>query len=138
MRGGWNCAVVQWELINTMKHLASICFFAMWQAGLLVTQAIEAADSPQAGSVKVKPCPNASRAPPIERECIAAAIAEAAFLRETQHKVSRYLISSLRPAALWWKIWIIEGDEIHPGADGAFWQVYVERSSGKIEIVPGR
>ena len=129
---------MQWELVKNMKHLTSIGFFAMWQTGLLLTQVAEAADSPKTGSVKVTPCPNVSRTPPIKRECVAAAIAEAAFLKETQHKVSRYIISSLHPATDRWKIWIIEGDEDHPGADGAFWQVYVERSSGKIEIVPGR
>jgi hypothetical protein len=121
-----------------VKHLTVVCLLTICLVGVLLIRAVGAKDSHQTESVTVKPCLNASRIPPIERECVAAAIAEAAFLKATQHKISRYFISSLHPSALRWKIWIIEGDETHPGADGAFWQVYVERSSGKVEIVPGR
>ena len=124
--------------MNTVKRLTVVCLLTICLIGVLPTRGVGATHSRQTGSVTVKPCPNASRSPPIERECVADAIAEAAFLQATQHKIGRYFISSLHPSTLRWKIWIIEGDETHPGADGAFWQVYVERSSGKVEIVPGR
>lgn len=90
-------------------------------------------------AVRVSACPAESRAPPITKECVAAAIAEDAFLTETQHKLDRYMISVFRPSSgERWALIIEEGDETRPGATGSHWFVFVDRSSGAIEVVAGR
>jgi hypothetical protein len=42
----------------------------------------------------VHPCPSKPRIVPITEECVAAAIAEDAFLHHTQNKIDRYLIEA--------------------------------------------
>lgn len=52
----------------------------------------------------VHPCPSKPRIVPITEECVAAAIAEEAFLHHTQNKIGRYLIEAQQqptPTALW-------------------------------------
>lgn len=88
--------------------------------------------------VRVAPCPTVSRQAPIVRECVAAAIAEEAFLKMTQHKVDKYMIFSRPVLGPQRKLVVEEGDETHPGADGSHWFVYVNRSSGVVKIVSGR
>jgi len=96
------------------------------------------AESATGRVVNVKTCPKGSRSPPITRRCVAAAIAEEAFLRATEHQIRPYLITSLGPLASRWRFVIEEGDETHPGPQGAHWFVYVDRLSGKVEIEAGR
>jgi hypothetical protein len=119
-----------------MEHIVASRTFSLFVfAFLLLGVNVSSARKPEH---LVKPCPKASRAVPIARACVAAAIAEEAFLRATQHKITQYVISYYEPSKPKWHIWIREGDETHPGADGAFWQIYVERASGEVELVPGR
>ena len=90
-------------------------------------------------AVRVSACPAVSQVPPVTRECVAAAIAEDAFLKVTQHKIDRYMISVFRPSsAQRWALIIEQGDETHPGPDGSHWFVFVVRSSGAAEVVAGR
>jgi len=86
----------------------------------------------------VKTCSTASRSPPITRRCVAAAVAEGAFLRATEHKINLYMITSLGPSEGRWRFVFEEGDDTHPGADGSHWFVYVDCVSGKVEIEAGR
>jgi hypothetical protein len=90
-------------------------------------------------SVRVNACPTESRSTPITSACVAAAIAEEAFLKATQHKISRYMIFLHEgPSGQRWSLVIEEGDESHPGPDGSHWFVHVDRSSGMAEVVAGR
>jgi hypothetical protein len=88
--------------------------------------------------VIVRPCATESQAPPIIRQCIAAAIAEDAFLNETHRsRRSGYLITAMKHSPEQWKFMIL-GSETHPSAAGSDWMVLVERQSGKVELVPGK
>jgi hypothetical protein len=91
-------------------------------------------------AVRVSACPAASRAPPITMECVAAAIAEDAFLRVTEHKIDHYMISVFRPSSSQrWALVIEQGDAAtNPGPTGSHWFVFVDRSSGATEVVSGR
>jgi hypothetical protein len=89
-------------------------------------------------AARVNACPESSRATPITSACVAAAIAEDAFLNATQHKIDRYMIFVLGSSGQRWKLVIEQGDETHPGPDGSHWFVYVDRLSGAIEVVAGR
>lgn len=88
--------------------------------------------------VAVKPCASISRSVPIRRECVAAAIAEDAFLHETHHQKSEYLITTMRHSTTQWKFMILGSDGTHPSAAGGDWMVFVDRSTGKVELIPGR
>ncbi len=107
---------------------------------MCVTVGIQRARAENVGgnAVKVNACPKASRAAPITRECVAAAIAEEAFLKVTRHKIERYMVFSHRSTGPRWRIVIEEGDQTHPGPDGSHWFVYVDRASGAVEVVEGR
>jgi hypothetical protein len=86
----------------------------------------------------VHPCPSKPRIVPITEECVAAAIAEEAFLHYTQNKIDRYLIEAQQQPTALWKFVIEAGDETHPGPDGSHWFIHIDRSTGEIEIVDGR
>lgn len=90
-------------------------------------------------SVRVNACPAAPRSTPITRACVAAAIAEEAFLKATRHKIDRYMIFvDEGTSGQRWNLVIEEGDETHPGPDGSHWFVHVDRSSGMAEVDAGR
>ena len=89
-------------------------------------------------SIKVQPCRYVSRSPPITRRCVAAAIAEEAFLSATHRQVSLYTIYSLNPLKTRWRFVIEEGDEAHPPAEGAHWFIFIHRISGSVEVEAGR
>jgi hypothetical protein len=87
---------------------------------------------------KVHACPASPRTPPITSVCVAAAIAEEAFLKATQHKIESYMIYVYRTSGQRWMLLIEQGDDTHPGPDGSHWFVYVDRASGATEIDAGR
>lgn len=88
---------------------------------------------------KVHACPASPRTPPITSACVAAAIAEEAFLKATQqHRIETYMIYVYKPSGQRWMLLIEQGDETHPGPDGSHWFIYVDRASGATEIDPGR
>jgi hypothetical protein len=86
----------------------------------------------------VRPCPTAPRVLPIIRQCVAAAIAEDAFLGETHRpRGGGYLITAMKHSPEQWKFMIL-GSDTHPSAAGSDWMVVVERHSGKVELIPGK
>ena len=88
--------------------------------------------------VRVKPCPAKSRSTPITSACVAAAIAEEAFLRHTDHKIDRYLITLLKGSGPPWVVVIEQGDDTHPGPDGGQWFIHIDPASGATDIDDGR
>jgi hypothetical protein len=117
--------------INMRRAFVSIASVLLWCA-------IAVAGGEHAKSVKVTPCRDASRLPPITRRCVAAAIAEDAYLSAAQHQISLHTIYLLSPSSSQWKFVIQEGDEDHPPAEGSEWLIRVNRASGKVEIEAGR
>jgi hypothetical protein len=107
-------------------------------AVMLVWCSTAPATGEHAKPVKVKACREASRLPPITRRCVAAAIAEDAYINAAAHSLDFHTIYSFRPSSSQWRFVIQEGDEAHPPADGAEWFIRVDRSSGKVEVDPGR
>jgi hypothetical protein len=91
-----------------------------------------------AKSVKVKSCREVPRTPPITRRCVAAAIAEDAYLKAAEHDLKFYTMYLLNSSKSEWGFVIQEGDEAHPPAEGAEWFIRVDRSSGKVTVDPGR
>jgi len=85
-----------------------------WVTGVLLCCFIESAGAQHGATIKVKPCPNVSKSTPITRRCVAAAIAEDAFLKATQHQISPYMISWHGKSAPQWQFYIEQGDEAHP------------------------
>jgi hypothetical protein len=111
---------------------------SVWIIGALLCCVIESAAGQHGAAIKVKPCPNVPRSTPITRRCVAAAIAEDAFLKATQHQINPYMISWHGKSAPQWQFYIEQGDDAHPGPDGSHWFVHVDRATGKVEVVPGR
>ena len=89
-------------------------------------------------SVEVRPCREIPRSPPITRECVAAAIAEEAFLETTHRQIALYRIYSVSPSPSRWRLIVEEGDENHPPPEGAHWFIFVDRSTERIEVQAGR
>jgi DUF1016 N-terminal domain len=75
---------------------------------------------------------------PIVDECVAAAIVENAFQQQTMHQIQRYMIFSMAHTKRLWKFDFELGDDTHPPPDGGQWFAYVNRSTGKVKLVPGR
>ena len=108
---------------------------ALWLP--LCVDALAVNDKPQA--VIVRPCPSeAIPQLPIANECVAAAVAENAFLQETKHQILQYVIVSMPHTKRLWKFVIERGDGIHPPPDGGQWMASVNRSTGKVDLTPGR
>lgn len=91
-----------------------------------------------AKSVKVTSCRERPRAPPIARRCVAAAIAEEAYLNAAVHGLSFYTIYSLSSSTSGWDFVIEEGDEAHPPQEGTHWFIRVDRASGNVTVDAGR
>ena len=120
-----------------MKAALLQLFVLMCTSWLLECPA-KSATTGKSPSVIVQPCRSkAIRVLPITSECTAAAIAENAFLRETRHQISQYVIVSMRHTDTQWKFVIERGDGTHP-PDGDQWMVFVDRSTGKVELIAGR
>jgi hypothetical protein len=100
------------------------------------------ADSPanqKPQALIVRPCPSeAISHRPITDECVAAAIAENAFRQQTRHQVQHYVIISMPHTEELWKFVFELDDGTHPPPDGGQWFAYVNRSTGKVDLVPGR
>ena len=87
----------------------------------------------------VQPCPSeAISQRPIAQECIAAAIAESALRQQTAHQTQKYVIMSMPHTKALWKFVFELSDGTHPPPDGGQWFAYVNRSTGKVELIPGR
>jgi hypothetical protein len=106
--------------------------------GILLCSIIATAICGEPKSVEVSPCRDVSRTPPITSKCVAAAIAEEAFLKATHRQVALYRIYALDPLPSRWRFVVEEGDENHPPPEGAHWFIFINRSSGKIEVQAGR
>jgi hypothetical protein len=89
----------------------------------------------------VQTCPEKIRpGRPITEECVAAALAENAFLVVTKHKVTPYTIHPVRRTPKdkdWWLFIILEGDDAHPPPPGGHFFATVYRASGKVDLTPG-
>src|SRR5262245_1408342 len=67
----------------------------------------------------ITPCHDARKNQvPITMECVAAAIAEQAFLEDTQHKIKKYLVYPMDHDATHWYFMIELGDKETPPAPG--------------------
>jgi hypothetical protein len=86
----------------------------------------------------IQPCRDASQSPPIRDECAAAAIAENAFLEETHHQITTYVISPITRNDSQWHFVILLSDGYTPPADGGHYFVRVDRETGRAEVDPGR
>lgn len=119
---------------TTLSHLlALVC---AWSSLYCVGAS---ASNEKSRAVIVRPCPSeAIPQMPIASECIAAAIAEKTFLQETQHQIPQYVITAMPHTEKLWKFVIERGDGVHPPPDGGQWMVFVNRSTGKVELIPGR
>lgn len=85
----------------------------------------------------VQPCgPVSKHAAPVMKECIAAAIAERAFLQHMQHPVQTYMITRMEHSATDWWFVILLGDEKKPAADDAHYMVSVARASARTNVIP--
>ncbi len=87
----------------------------------------------------VKPCKiNVPVSTPITSECAAAAVAEAAFLENTKHKVAHYSVYPMQHSPTHW-YFMIEGllGKRKMPAPGYQWMVAVERATAKTEVTPG-
>jgi hypothetical protein len=74
---------------------------------------------------------------PVIVECAAAALAERNFLTETQHRITRYLIAPMRHTDTAWQFMILLGDLQHPPPPGGQYMAIVDRTTGKVELIPG-
>lgn len=89
-------------------------------------------------AVLIQPCREAiEKSAPIKRECVAAAIAENAFLENTRHTIRKYWISPMQHTVTRWYFMILLGDEKSPPPPGGHYMVSVDRGTGKTEITPG-
>lgn len=86
---------------------------------------------------KVTPCRAAARSAPITRSCVAAAIAEEAYLKAMHHKVERYALYLHGASSPEWQFLIEQGDDTHPAPPDSHWFVYVDRVTGKARAMPG-
>ena len=90
-------------------------------------------------AVSIEPCRTAGqKSGPVTEECQAAAIAEDAFLRETQQRIVKYWISPMRHTADRWKFVIFSGDRQAPAAPGGEFMVSVSRATGEVEVTAGK
>jgi hypothetical protein len=74
---------------------------------------------------------------PITRECVAAGIAESAFLKKASNGEAKYVISPLEHTATEWHFLILLGDEKSPPPPGGHFSVAVDRATGETVITPG-
>ncbi len=86
----------------------------------------------------IQPCRTEARTLPVKVECVAAAMAEQAFLKETHNRIRTYLISPMRHTDTEWFFMILLGDKDHPPADGGHYMIAVSRQTGATQITPGR
>jgi hypothetical protein len=87
----------------------------------------------------VRPCPEATKKTgPVTRECVAAAVAERAFLEETHHDIAAYTIFAMQQTEAIWYFDIALGDERHPSPPGGHYMVAVDRATRKTELIPGK
>jgi hypothetical protein len=86
---------------------------------------------------KVTPCRHAPRSVPITRSCVAAAIAEEAYLEARHHQVERYVLYLHGKSSPEWRFLIEQGDETHPASPDSHWFVRVDRATGKAQAIPG-
>ena len=71
----------------------------------------------------------------IDSELAARKTAETAFLEATDHAIKKYNIHSLKHTAALWRFSVVGADEFErPGYD---WLVYVDKVSGKTEVLTG-
>jgi hypothetical protein len=114
-------------------NFRSVIVLAILLPGLLQSCAVTAAES-----IVVQPCKHASDdALPVVRECVAAAIAERAFLEATKHEITQYSIFSLKHTPTRWYFNILLGNKAHPAPEGGHYLVAVARTSGKADVRPG-
>jgi hypothetical protein len=99
---------------------------------------ITLATDERAKVAEVKSCRGVPRTPPITRRCVAAAIAEDAYLKAADHDLTFHRIYFFKSSKTEWRFVIQEGDEAHPPAEGAEWFIRVDRDSGKVTVDPGR
>jgi hypothetical protein len=89
-------------------------------------------------STVVQPCKHApDDALPVVRECVAAAIAERAFLAATKHEITQYSIFSLKHTPTHWYFNILLGNETHLAPEAGHYMIAVARASGKTDVRPG-
>jgi hypothetical protein len=87
----------------------------------------------------IEPCRDTDKsARPIARECVAAAIAERAFLEKADSRETKYVISPMEHTATQWHFLILLGDEKSPPAPGEHLSVAVDRTTGEAAITPGQ
>ena len=86
---------------------------------------------------KVIPCPRAPRTTPVTRSCVAAAIAEEAYLNSRHNNVEHYTLFLHGRTKPTWSFLIEQGDENHPPAPDSHWFVNVDRATGKAIAVRG-
>jgi hypothetical protein len=79
---------------------------AIWITGVLLCCVTGSAAGQHGAPIKVKPCPSVLRSTPITLKCVAAAIAEHAFLKATQHQINPYTISWHGKSAPQWQFYI--------------------------------
>jgi hypothetical protein len=84
----------------------------------------------------ITPCADKAQTLPITQECVAAALAEKAFLDETHHQNSRYVISPMQHTQAEWHFIILLGDEKHPPPPGGAYMAFIDRRTGKVELIP--
>jgi hypothetical protein len=107
-------------------------------AGLLLLCLLQSSAAGPAKVTAIQPCgPVPARSLPIKKECVAAAIAEAAFLARTQHAVKEYWISPMKHSATHWYFMILLGSDKSPPPPGGHDRVTVDRATGKAEVTPG-
>jgi len=104
-------------------------------AGLLLSCSGHATET-----VVVQPCRTAGAVSfPIATECAAAAVAETAFLEETRHRYTTYMITAIAaehtPST--WTFLIVLGDKENPPPPGGHYLISVDRATGKTEVTPG-
>jgi len=86
---------------------------------------------------KVIPCPHAARTTPVTRRCVAAAIAEEAYLNSRHNNIEHYTLFLHGSTEPTWKFLIEQGDEDHPPAPDSHWFVDVDRTTGRAIAVQG-
>jgi hypothetical protein len=119
-------------------------FTVIWSLGLLLLFCQGAIARPAVpltskclAAGRLQSAGEAGKATPVPSKCAAAAIAEGAFLEETQHKVTAYKIYAMRHTDARWYFMILIGDEKSPPAPGGHYMVAVDRATGKVELTPG-
>jgi len=105
--------------------------------GLSVLCAVSSAGNQFGVGRKVTPCRDAPRTVPITRSCVAAAIAEEAYLEARHHQVKLYVLYLHGKSSPEWQFLIEQGDKTHPAPPDSHWFVNVDRATGKAQAVPG-